>query len=76
MTRSLIDTGFNHLKIAFAEALESFKGFLAVVGDIVVDALLDVRADVIGASLSQLRNKVIDLKERMDQSWHFINILL
>lgn len=49
--KSLIDTGLNHLKVALAEALESFEGFLAVVGDGVVDALLDVGADVIRASL-------------------------
>lgn len=51
------------MKIAFAKALESFEGFLAVVGDGVIDALFDVWPNVIGASLSQLSNKVIDLRE-------------
>lgn len=53
---SLVNTGLNHLKVVFAEALEALEGFFAVVGDGAVDAFLNVWTDVIGASLSQLQH--------------------
>lgn len=68
MGESLVDTRLNHLQVAFAEALESFVGLLAVVGDSLVIALQNVRADVVGAALAQLLDEIVDLDGKFLES--------
>lgn len=53
------------MQVVLSEALEAAEGTLAVIGDGVVDALFNVWADVIGAALSQLGGKVVNLFQRI-----------
>jgi hypothetical protein len=69
----LVDTGIllhrclNHLQVVLAEALESLEGGLAVIGDGCVDALHDVRADIISAALAQLCDEIVNLVGRNER---------
>lgn len=42
----LVDAGFDNLQVVFGEALESFERTLAVVSNAVVNALLNIGANV------------------------------